>query len=61
MVNLYGIGYNPYIGKNGILKIIQKDLDRIKEKEKEKEKEKQRQTFGDENKSFRNRNNNLNN
>ena len=55
MVNLYGIGYNPYIGNNGILKIIQKDLDRIKEKEKEKEKEKQRQrqTIDNENKNLK--------
>lgn len=53
MVNLYGIGYNPYIGNNGILKIIQKDLDRIKEKEKEKEKQRQRQTIDNENKNLK--------
>jgi hypothetical protein len=53
MVNLYGIGYNPYIGNNGILKIIQKDLDRIKEKENEKEKQRQRQTIDNENKNLK--------
>lgn len=38
MVNLFGISYNPYIGQKGILKIIEKDIDRMRKEEQKKNK-----------------------